>query len=328
MDTAHLVIMGAGAWGTAMAIHLAKCGQHVVLVPRDENKAKQMREKNENIFYLPGIKFPQGLTVDTQFAKYLNRQSIVFIACPTQGLVDCCNRLKPFEENLCHIVSLVKGLDKASLRRPSELVRSFFNAVTFSCLSGPTYAFDFAQGKQAAMVLASQSDVRVLQENISNTCVRVYTSDDVKGVELGGCLKNIYAVGAGILDGLKLGDNAKAAYLTRALREMAVLGTRLGGKQETFYGLSGLGDLIATAGGLWSRNRNFGCAFAEGQSIATLLEGKTVEGYWSVQCFFKIANAMHFDVPILNALHMILYQDVPLKDTIGQLMARSLKKEF
>ena len=322
------VIMGAGAWGTAMAIHLSKCGHRVVLVPRDEAKANVIREHHENIFHLPGVTLPSTLIIDSHLENHIDSAAVVFMACPTQGLMDCCKKLEPFGTKIQHVISLVKGLDRTSLKTPSELFRELLPQVRFACLSGPTYALDFAKGKHAAMVLASESDVTPLQKDISNSFVRVYTSKDLKGVELGGCLKNIYAIGSGILEGLNLGDNARAAYLTRALKELSVLGTYLGGHKETFFGLSGLGDLIATAQGVWSRNRTFGYNFACGQTIESLIKEKTVEGYWSIQCFYKLCSGVLDKAPILMALHQILYQSAPLKDTINALMLRSLKQEF
>ena len=328
MTDLNYIILGSGAWGTAMAIHLSKCGQHVVLVPRDESKATTIRNRNENVFHLPGIPLPNDVIVDSHLENHIAGTTVVFLACPTQGLVDCCNRLAPFGSKIQYVVSLVKGLDRASLKTPSELCRCMLPQVHFACLSGPTYALDFAKGKHAAMVLASDTDVTQLQRNMSNSVVRVYTSKDLKGVELGGCLKNIYAVGSGILEGLNLGDNARAAYLTRSLKEMAILGTCLGGEKETFFGLSGLGDLIATAQGVWSRNRAFGYDFAKGQTVENLLKEKTVEGYWSIQCFYKLCTNILDKAPILTALYKILYQGAPLKDTINELMLRDLKQEF
>ncbi len=328
MAEVNYIVLGAGAWGTAMAIHLSRCGHRVILVPRDAKKAETIRECNENIFYMPKVVLPEGLIVDSHLELYANDAMIVFIACPTQGLVDCFKKLEPFSGKIQQTVSLVKGLDRATLKTPSELFHQMLPQVRFACLSGPTYALDFAQGKHAAMVLASENDVTDLQKNVSNSLVRVYTSKDLKGVELGGCLKNIYAIGSGILEGLNLGDNARAAYLTRALNEMSILGTYLGGRKETFFGLSGLGDLIATAQGVWSRNRTFGHAIASGQTIVDLLKEKTVEGYWSIQCFYKLCSHILDQAPILTALYKILYQSAPLKATINELMLRNLKQEF
>lgn len=328
MEDINFIVLGSGAWGTAMAIHLARLKHKVVLAPRDETKAEKIRQANENIYHLSGIKLPNNLIVDTAFQKYLTLQTIIIIACPTQGLLEVCKSLAPIKDSVYHIISLVKGLDRNSLKTPTELIGDVLPKVKFSCLSGPTYAKEFAEGKPAAMVLASKSDVKVLQKSLSNHVVRIYTSQDLRGVELGSCLKNIYAVGGGILDGLGLGDNAKAAYLTRALNEIAKLGTRLGGRTETFYGLSGLGDLMATAQGVWSRNRSFGFDFAQGKSIELLLQNKTVEGYWSIQCFHQLSEKIGYEAPILNILYKTFYEQYNLIDAVRDLITRELKQEF
>jgi len=328
MEQLQFVVMGAGAWGTAMAIHLSKLGHRVILSPRNVDKAQRMQEMRENSFYLSEVPFPDTLQVDTHFEAYLDACGALFIACPTQGLLEVCERLTPYKNKLKRIVSLVKGLERNSLKAPSDWFSEHLPQVECFCLSGPTYAKDFALGKRAAMVLASAHSTANLQKAISNDSVRVYSSSDLKGVELGSCLKNIYALGAGILEGLHLGDNAKAAYLTRALHEMARFGVQLGGQKETFYGLSGLGDLFATAQGCWSRNRCFGENFAQGQAIEDLLRDHVVEGYWSVGCFFNLAQKINFDAPILAALYRALYENYPLKLAISELMVRALKSEW
>jgi len=223
MEQLQFVVMGAGAWGTAMAIHLSKLGHRVILSPRNVDKAQRMQEMRENSFYLSEVPFPDTLQVDTHFEAYLDACGALFIACPTQGLLEVCERLTPYKNKLKRIVSLVKGLERNSLKAPSDWFSEHLPQVECFCLSGPTYAKDFALGKRAAMVLASAHSTANLQKAISNDSVRVYSSSDLKGVELGSCLKNIYALGAGILEGLHLGDNAKAAYFEEA-EEKGMLG--------------------------------------------------------------------------------------------------------
>lgn len=328
MEGLNFIVLGSGAWGTAMAIHLAKHKHRVVLVPRDANKAKRMRQVRQNEFHLPSVTFPENLIVDTQVESHLDKNTVVFLACPTQGLMGACQQLNSLRDRINSVISLVKGLEQSTLNTPLQIVRHHLPELAYACLSGPTYAVDFALGKPAAMVLAGEGDWSYLQYAISNESVRVYLNNDVLGVELGGCLKNIYAVGAGILDGLNLGDNARAAYLTRALKEMAAFGVCLGAQRDSFLGLSGLGDLMATAQGVWSRNRNFGYGFAQGQSVSDLLSQKTVEGYWSIACFSKLAQLHHFDAPILNGLYKVLYENYSLSLAVKDLMTRELKKEF
>ncbi|MDR0647328.1 MAG: NAD(P)-dependent glycerol-3-phosphate dehydrogenase [Puniceicoccales bacterium] len=323
------VVCGSGSWGTAVAVHLARIGHELILVPRSEEKAKMMQERRENIYYLPHIPFPDNLYVDTRYDKHLGTCDALFVACPMKGLVDLCDMLKlGYPKNLW-TVSLIKGLDHATLCTPSNIISQFFPENPVACLAGPTYAVEFALGKPAAMVLASFNPyVKPLQEAISAAHTRVYRSGDLVGVETASCLKNIYALGAGILDGLELGDNAKSAYLTRALKEMAYLGCALGGHKETFYGLSGLGDLIATAQGSWSRNRTFGELLAKGKSVESLTKELMVEGYGSLHGYHTLANKMRLEVPILQSLHDILYKQHPLDTAVHDLLARPLKNEF
>lgn len=323
-----VAICGAGAWGTAMAVHLARVGHEVVLIPRTEEKAVVLQKERKNPFCLPGIEFPSALLVDARIEKISDCES-VFLACPAKGLRSLCGLLKL--QNLAKvrwIVSLVKGLEREGFKRPSQIVQELLPNANFVCLSGPTYALEFAQGKPAAMVLAAEHlAIKGLQEAISNDIVRVYRSKDLVGVELSGCLKNIYAIGAGMIDGLKLGDNAKAAYLTRALKEMCRLGCAWGGKAKTFYGLGGLGDFIATAQGQWSRNRTFGEKFAQGMSIEKLVEQSTVEGYWSLKGFFRLAQNEGIEAPLLDGLYAAIYKNEPILEAIRHLMLRKLKDE-
>ncbi|MDR1255087.1 MAG: NAD(P)-dependent glycerol-3-phosphate dehydrogenase [Puniceicoccales bacterium] len=323
------IVCGSGSWGTAMAVHLARIGHELLLVPRSEEKAKMMQKCRENIYYLPHIPFPDNLYVDTHCDKYLSVCDALFVACPMKGLMDLCTLLKTGCSKDLWIISLIKGLDHATLRTSSDIIAQFFPKNPVACLSGPTYAVEFALGKPAAMVLASfNSCLEPLQKAISSAHIRVYRSGDLKGVETASCLKNIYALGAGILDGLKLGDNAKSAYLTRALKEMSHLGCALGGHKETFYGLSGLGDLMATAQGTWSRNRTFGELLAKGQSVESLTKELMVESYGSLRGYHALANKMQVEVPILQNLYDILYNQCPLDAVIHNLLSRPLKNEF
>ncbi|MDR0755601.1 MAG: NAD(P)-dependent glycerol-3-phosphate dehydrogenase [Puniceicoccales bacterium] len=323
------IVCGSGSWGTAVAVHLARMGHELLLVPRSEEKAKIMRECRENVYYLPHIPFPDKLHVDTRCNEYIGTCDALFVACPMKGLVDLCALLKTGCSKDLWIISLIKGLDHATLRTPSDIIAQFFPENPIACLSGPTYAVEFALGKPAAMVLASRNPyLEPLQKAISSAHMRVYRSSDLMGVETASCLKNIYAFGAGILDGLELGDNAKSAYLTRALKEMAYLGCALGGQKETFYGLSGLGDLIATSQGIWSRNRTFGELLAKGRSVESLTKELMVEGYGSLRGYHALANKMQIEVPILQGLHDILYNQRPLDAAVHNLLSRPLKNEF
>ncbi len=324
MTDRNYIVMGAGAWGTAVAVHLAKKDLSVILVPRDEKKAQEMRMYRENRLRLPGIPFPKSLTVDVHFEKYLQPDSIVFVACRMEGLVSICQQLQAYKTQLTHVVSLIKGLDHKTLKTPSQVILSICPQVQVMCWTGPTLAKEFAVGKPAAMVLASKEDQRALQKTFSSEVVRVYYSSDLLGAELGGCLKNVYAIGTGILDGMEFGDNARAAYLTRVLKEMVNIGVFLGGRKETFYEISGLGDLLATTQGEWGRNRRFGFAFAQGKSTKELLQESTVEGFGSIQGFYERIKDSGIEAPILKGLYSVFYQQVSVQEAIRKFLSRPL----
>lgn len=325
----RVAVFGAGAWGTAIAVHMASAGHVVYLVPRSAEKAHSIRLARENTFYLKDIKLPDSILVEDDLSK-IEACECIFLACPSKGLDELCKKLKAQLDfsKIKWAISLIKGLSKCDNKRPSEIFKRYLPNICFACLSGPTYALEVAQGKHAAMVLASENEaINELQVAISNEIIRVYGSKDLVGVELAGCLKNIYAIGAGIVDGLELGDNAKAAYLTRSLYEMCKLGVSLGGLQRTFYGLSGLGDLLATAQGDWSRNRTFGKKFTQGIPINELIENYTVEGFFTTKSFYELAKLNGLEAPILEGLYNVLHLNAPLKTSIQALMLRHLKDE-
>lgn len=328
-------VLGAGAWGTAMAVHLQKNGHVVSLAPRRMEQAMSLASSRENSAYLPGIKLPDSLQIGFELEPLLIEAEVLFLACPSKGLRALCQRIQlevSSMEQIQSIVILCKGLEPDSLKFPSEIVREFFPHIQISVLSGPSNAREVAIGKPTALslgVYGEKSNAVHIQEHISSDCLRLYLTDDIRGVELGGVLKNVYAIGAGLCDGLQLGDNAKSAYITRALNEMIRIGYQLGGCKETFNGLSGSGDLMATCFGQWSRNRSFGEAIARGtEPDAILKEQKTVvEGYHTTECLFKMTDKESLNFPILNELYAILYHRKPAKASISALMSRDLKSE-
>ena len=230
------------------------------------------------------------------------------------------------------IVSLAKGLELRTHLRPSEVIAENFSSTLVGALTGPTNAREVALGQPSAMVLATSrvhAGVQEVQTALSGTTMRVYTSDDLAGIEFGGCLKNIYAIAAGCSEGLKLGDNTKAALLTRALAEMVRVGVALGARQETFYGLSGFGDLVATCHGAWSRNREFGVRLGEGRRVAELLAHRktVVEGYQTTASFAELCAQKKIDAPILGEIRAILFDDKQPAAALNALMMRGLKRE-
>jgi len=328
-------VVGAGAWGTAFAVHLARVGQTVALVPRRASHATALCAARENSDYLPGIPLPTCIGVTADLSVALTGADVVLMACPAQALRDTGVRLQAAlgaTPSVRLVASLAKGLERESHARPSEVLAAVLPGMTVGSLTGPTNAREVARGLPAAMVLAAQRPdpvVAEVQAAISGASLRLYTSEDLPGVEFGGCLKNIYAIAAGCCDGLHLGDNTKAAMLTRALAEMVRVGIALGARAETFYGLSGFGDLVATCHGAWSRNREFGEKLGEGVPVAELIEHRrtVVEGYRTTESFHELCRSRGIDAPIMAEIYQVLFAGKAPAEALPALMLRELKKE-
>lgn len=278
---------------------------------------------------------PPSLQIGHELVPVMMEAEVVMLACPAQAIRETATRLKEsltLATELKLVVSLAKGLELGTHARPSQVIHSVLPNVPAGCLTGPTNAGEVGQGLPAAMVLAANDEEELLarvQSQISGPSLRVYTSSDVIGVEVGGCLKNIYAIAAGICDGLKLGDNTKAAMLTRALAEMVRVGAGLGAQAETFYGLSGFGDLVATCHGGWSRNRQFGEKLGQGASIEDLMAGRitVVEGYKTTESFYELCRDKSIEAPIMNEVYQTLFADKAPALALHDLMMRELKRE-
>jgi glycerol-3-phosphate dehydrogenase (NAD(P)+) len=330
----NFVVVGAGAWGTAFALYLARAGHRVALVPRRAEQARDLAARRENTDYLAGVALPAALTITHEIAVAGDAE-VVLLACPAQALRETATRLHAAlgsGSQVRVVISLAKGLEVGTHLRPSEVLAQTLPGRFVGSLSGPTNAFGVARGDPSAMVLATlRAGARgpEIQAAISGPTLRVYTSDDLAGVEFGGCLKNIYAIAAGCCDGLNLGDNTKAALLTRALAEMVRVGVALGAQPETFYGLSGFGDLVATCYGQWSRNREFGQRIGEGRSVAELMNHRktVVEGYTTTAAFAELCSQRAIDAPILREMQAILAEGRKPATALAALMTRELKRE-
>jgi glycerol-3-phosphate dehydrogenase (NAD(P)+) len=331
----NCIIFGAGAWGTAMALHLHRQGQTVTLVPRRLEQALSLSSSRENTDYLPGFKLDPSIQIGLEPLPALMEAEVIFLACPSKGLPALLAQIGPHLKNssVRMAISLCKGLDQASLKRPTELMAEAFGTLPVATLSGPSNAEEVARGLPTALVLAAQKaddTLLAVQSAISGPSLRVYTSMDVSGVEIGSTLKNVYALGAGLCDGLKLGSNAKAAFLSRALQEMLRLGEAVGGRSETFLGLSGVGDLMATAHGAWSRNRALGEQIATNapKALAELAARReAVEGHRATETLYELAQQHGVTTPILACLYHILYQGLDPQAGVTALMTRDLKPE-
>lgn len=330
-----IAVCGAGAWGTAMALHLGRLGHDARLLPRRPEQAEQLCVDGENRDYLPGVGFDGAIRVESEDAGALDGAEAVFLAAPSYAARQWAARIRKSNARLAPaapLVSLAKGLELETRQTPCAILAQAFPQRAVGCLSGPTFAGEVAAGKPTAMTLAlggAEAAAEALQNAISGPNLRIYLSDDLSGVELGGCLKNVYAVAAGCCQGLQLGDNALAALLTRALAEMVRVGASLGAKAETFYGLSGFGDLVATCHGPWSRNRGFGEAIARGLRPAEIIASQrtAVEGYRTARSFHEECAAKGIEAPILEQVYRICYEDKPPLEALVALMSRDLKRE-
>ena len=307
----------------------------MALVPRRAEQAAALVALRENPDYLPGIALLPELRIVADLPAALAEAEVIIIACPAQALRDTCLRVRaalPASGGPRRVISLSKGLELGTHLRPSQVIASGLPGRLVGAHPGPTNAAEVARGLPAAMVLAFASPAAQageVQAAISNATLRVYTSDDLPGVEFGGALKNVYAIAAGCCQGLGLGDNANAALLTRALAEMVRVGAALDARPETFYGLSGFGDLVATCHGNWSRNREFGQLIGEGASAASLLARRktVVEGYETTASFAGLSVAKQIDAPILAEVQAVLFTDRRPADALAALMTRGLKQE-
>lgn len=332
----NFAILGAGAWGSAVAIHLSRQGHTVSLVPRRFEHALAISSSRENTDYLPGIPLPPSLQVGHELTPVLMEADVALLASPAQALRETCQQLAANlgqATRLRLVVSLAKGLELGTQLRTTEVMSASLPPhLAVGTLTGPTNAAEVARGLPAAMVIAvSKIDgfATAVQAALSGPTLRIYTCEDVAGAEFGACLKNIYAIAAGCCDGLRLGDNTKAALITRAIAEMVRVGQALGAKAETFYGLSGTGDLVATCYGGWSRNREFGQRLGEGRPVADLLAGRrtVVEGYKTTEAFHALCVKRGIEAPILAEVHGILFKGRKPAEALAALMTRELKRE-
>ena len=331
----NFAVIGAGAWGTAMAAYLARRGRLATLVARRPEHAEAVRAARENRDYLPGIRLPESLIVTSDLRAALVEADVALIACPAQSLRAWCERIRAVLHDTARLqlfLSLTKGLEIGTHLRPSEVMMQVLPGLNCGTLTGPTHAAEVARGLPAAMVMAAAQPgefVARVQALMSGPTLRIYTSDDLAGAEFGAGLKNIYAVATGLCDGLGLGDNAKAALLTRALAEMVRVGRALGCKTETFYGLSGFGDLVATSHGAWSRNRDFGQKIGEGRTVDEMLAGRktVVEGHRTTEALYELCRERGITAPILDEMYAILFERKRPADALHALMTRELKSE-
>ena len=324
-----IAVLGAGAWGTALAASWA--AQHrVALWARDPGLVASLQREHVNQRYLPGVALPAALDVSADLAGALDGAEVVVAAVSTGGLATTLARLPP--GFAAPLVWVCKGFEHGSRRLPHQVIHDWRAGHPIAALSGPSFAQEVARACPTALTLASFDAALAdrLARALALPRLRIYASDDVIGVEIGGALKNVMAIAAGVCDGLELGLNARAALITRGLAEMTRLGVALGGRPETFMGLSGLGDLILTATGDLSRNRRVGLALARGARLEAILSdlGHVAEGVTTAREVAALAHEAGVDMPIVQGVAKILFEGLPAAQAVEALLSRSLKSEF
>jgi glycerol-3-phosphate dehydrogenase (NAD(P)+) len=331
----QIAIIGAGAWGTALSIVLGRKQRHQVrLWAYEKDVCDSINNQRVNALFLPQHHIPDGVSASGNLAEVLHGAQIAVSAVPSQH----CRRL--FTEMSSHlspellVVSATKGLEEQTLSRMSEVIAEIAKSpLRVGALSGPTFAVEVARGDPTAIAIASQDGqlAAAVQREFSDPAFRVYTNDDVVGVELGGALKNIIAIAAGVCDGLGLGHNSVAALITRGLAEMTRLVVACGGRAETMSGLAGLGDLVLTCTGALSRNRSVGVELGRGRKlpeIITGMHGMVAEGVFTAKAAVQLAQARGVEMPITEQIYAVLNQGKSPREAIHQLMTRSSKSEL
>ena len=327
----RITILGAGSWGTALAISLSSNGRDVNLWGRNSDRLEEIISTRENIKYLPGIKLDSRINIIKDMQRAIENSNIIVCSVASQAFRPLIKDIKPYLKEGSIIVNTAKGIERESHMRLSEVAAQEIPKTGFVALSGPSHAEEVARGMPTTLVSASEDILLAqrIQDIFMSNRLRIYTNPDVIGVELGGALKNIIALGAGISDGMGFGDNAKAAMMTRGITEISRLGIRMGAKQSTFSGLSGIGDLIVTCTSLHSRNRRCGMLIGQGVRPDDAIKeiGMVVEGVFAAGAAYELSKEMKVELPITEQIYYVLREEITAKDAVIKLMGRGKKHE-
>lgn len=325
-----IAIIGSGSWGSALGIYLASQGNQVKIWSFSEEE-KNLINKERKCLFLPNATIPNGVECSVDFKEVLEGAEIILHVTPSKFVRNTIKQYKDLVKENQMLIMCSKGFEAETDLTLDEVIKQELPNVKYGILSGPSHAEEVSLGIQTALVIASTSDEvkSAVVEAFSSNVMRIYTSQDIKGVELGGALKNIIAFCAGISVGLNLGDNSFAALATRGLVEICRLGVAMGGKEKTFYGLTGLGDLIVTCGSEHSRNRKAGKLIGQGYSIEETKKevGQTIESIDNIDVAYKLAQKYNVEMPIVNAVYDVLYNGLAPREAVNNLMTRSLKEE-
>ncbi len=332
----RILILGDGAWGTALALVLARNGHKVTLWSNFPEYAQYLLHHRKNTTFLPGIKIPSSIQITSE-RNILQKEFDLWVsAVPTVHLRTVLRKISslpisPAILKKVGVVSISKGIEQKTLKRPSEIINEVLGVRKLCILSGPSHAEEVARCLPTCVVATSRNRhlTQDIQQIFMNNRFRVYTHYDTIGVELGGALKNVIAIAAGICEGLKLGDNARAALLSRGIIEMARLGTALGAKKPTFFGLTGIGDLITTCASPYGRNRSIGLRIGRGETLARILKRmkQVAEGVWTTRAVFQLAKRHRIEMPITQEVYKVLFKTKKPIKAMQDLMQRTPKSE-
>ena len=330
---APIAVLGSGSWGTALAIQFARAGKPTHLWGRDAAQRAAMRTARMNARYLPDAPFPDRLSIADSLDEALAGVSDVLVSVPSNGFRELLTELKPrLSAGVC-VAWATKGFERDTGLLPHQVARAVLgDGITMGVLSGPTFAKEVGAGLPTSMVVASadQAFAMRIAEDLASPVFRTYFSTDIIGVEIGGAVKNVLAVGAGLSDGLGFGANMRVALITLGLNEMRRLGVKLGARERTFMGLAGLGDLVLTCTDDLSRNRRFGLALARGLSVDEAMDeiGQVVEGWHAARVLREVAHRLELDLPICEAICRILFDGESARRVMRDLMSRPPQAEF
>lgn len=326
-----VTVIGSGSWGTALAVMLAQNGHEVMIWSRRQDAVDELLIDRKNDRYLPGIVIPENIQATTDREAAVENAEIIILAVPSRAVADTVRDFSPYLKTWQILVNVAKGLEPGTLLCLSDVIKREAPQCEVCVLSGPSHAEEVARGIPTTCLITCENEAvaKVVQEEFANARFRLYTNTDMVGVEIGAALKNVMALAAGMSDGLGFGDNTKAALMTRGMAEMKRLGIAMGGKPETFAGLSGIGDLIVTCTSMHSRNRRAGILLGQGKTLQeTLDEVKmVVEGVNTVQAACALAEKYNVSMPITQAIYGVLFEGDNVHEAVINLMTREFKSE-
>lgn len=323
---AKIGILGAGSWGIALSVLLHGNGHEITVWSIIREEVEMLQEKREHVSKLPGVKLPDDMKFTNDLEEAMAEKDVLVLAVPSPFTRSTARSMKPYLTKGQLIVNVAKGIEETTLMTLSEQIEEELPEAEVAVLSGPSHAEEVGRGIPTTVVVGGKKKetAEYLQNIFMNQVFRVYTSPDIMGIELGGSLKNVIALAAGIADGLGYGDNTKAALITRGIAEMTRLGVKMGGKMETFAGLTGMGDLIVTCASMHSRNRRAGILIGQGKTMQEAMDEvqMVVEGVYSAKAGLKLAKKYDISMPIVAEVNAVLFDGKPAKEAVNELMMR------